>query len=98
MIGQIWGWPQPQVPIQSLGHRRGILRTIHILRPDGMRRPGLHLLDSADSTIPDPLAKQPDGFAGMALVAHLGRYFSLAGCLSYPAGFSHGMRERFLTI
>ena len=82
MIGSIPGRSQPEVPIQSLGDRRPVRRTLHV---DGKGRttrgaaaPGVDLANVTDGAGPDPLADPTDLFGGVALIAHLGLHSLLA--------------------
>ena len=98
MIGPIRGGAQPQVPVERRRHRRRVLRPLHALRPDRVRRPRVHLAHGADRAVPDPLADQADALAGMALVAHLRGHLRLAGGLGDLAGLVHRVRQGLLAV
>ncbi len=52
----------------------------------------------ADDTGPDQFAEAAGVFGGLALVAHLGGDFCLAGSLCEEAGFVDGVGEGFLAV
>ena len=52
--------------------------------------------DRADGTRPDVLADEPSPFAGLALVAHLGRHARLFGRLADLDRFVHAVGQWLL--
>jgi hypothetical protein len=58
----------------------------------------VRLAHGADESGGDPLGDQPDAFAGIALVAHLGDHLVLAGGLGEAARLEDGMGDRLLDV
>ena len=49
--------PEPQIPVEAVGHRRGVREGRHALWPEGPRRPVVDLAHGADRPGGEPLAR-----------------------------------------
>ena len=87
---------QPDVPVQTFGHRLGFLGPFNSLRPEGTRGPVVHFANRSDGAVPNPLAKQAGGFRSLVADGNLGRHARFARHFGDPPRFIDRVSERFL--
>src|SRR5256886_15759704 len=87
---------EPQVPIQSGGHRILLLRALDALQPEGAARPVLYLLDRADHAGPDPLTEQARVFGSLVGDGDLRGDSGLLRHFRHAPRFVDRVSQRFL--
>ena len=92
--------PSQRFQSRSGGHGRRVGRALEVLLPELARpvAPAVDLAHRADGAGLDPLARQAQAFAGVAVVAHLRDQAGLLGHAGHHAGLLDAVGHRLLDV
>ena len=97
-VGPLGRGPEPEVPVEVLGHGRRGRRPQDALRPGRVHDPRVHFGDGADDAGAQQLDRRAASIRGVALVAHLGRDLRLRRRLCQKVRLVDRMAEGLLAV
>ena len=97
IVCAVCGWSEPDIPIDEVIGRFGF-EDRWIDRIDRAAAPNVGFFDFSNRTRLDQLHGATVAASGVNLRSHLGSDFSFGVFLLHPAGFLHGMGERFFAV